>query len=50
MNRNFAPAPHGDVVQRPLALEPGEGALHGLPLLVDCLPHWRLEEVASNTD
>ena len=33
MHRNLPPAPRRDVVQRPLAFEPGEGPLDRLPLL-----------------
>jgi len=29
MSRNLPPAPHRDVIERPLPLQTGEGALHG---------------------
>ena len=40
MHRNLTPPTHSDVVERPLALEPREGAPHGLALLVQRLPFW----------
>ena len=47
MRRNLAPPPDGDVVERPLALEPRERALHGLALLVDGLPLRRAIEAVA---
>ena len=35
MSRNLAPTPCGDVVQRPLAFEPGKCTLYSLPLFVE---------------
>ena len=34
----LAPSPHRDTIQRPLPLEPREGALNRLALLLDRLP------------
>ena len=38
MSSNFPPAPHSDVVQGALALQPGKSSFHSLPLFAEGLP------------
>ncbi len=40
MYRNLPPAPNGDVVQRPLTIEPRKELLHGLALRSESLVSW----------
>lgn len=49
MQSNLSQAPHSDVIQRPLALEPGKAALHSLSLLRQSLAFGRGEYHAHSS-